>query len=247
MIAACAGLWFEAYTTEPTYAVADQMNIRSQVISRYGLNIFLNGLTVIQHADNIGKTSDFIEPLAHYPLPATHIEKPLPANELQTYTNDCVAGSISQPYWLEAAHPIGTYNISNDGNAGHPENPAAPKVEFEFSVEGHPIVIDRKLMYKYVDPAKGEIYQPVEITPPVTANIAGKNYIFNSAKLQNVEIKLKSFTKASGSISVKPIPGWKISPDKIDFTGKNKGDEWSVMFSVRQLIILLKQAFLKLW
>lgn len=51
-------------------------------------------------------------------------------------------------------------------------------------------------------------------------------------KPQNVEIKLRSFTKASGSISIKPISGWKISPDKIDFINKNKGDEWSVSFTV---------------
>jgi hypothetical protein len=47
-----------------------------------------------------------------------------------------------------------------------------------------------------------------------------------------VQVKLKSFTNASGSISIKPVAGWKISPEKIDFTGKNKGDEWTVAFNV---------------
>ncbi len=230
MIAACAGLWFEAYTAEPDYALGDQMNIRSQLISRYGLDISLNGLTVIQHADNAGRTSDFMEPMARYPLPITN--KIIPANELQTFNNDCIAGKISQPYWLESPHSIGTYTIDHDGDAGNPENPGSPIVAFDFLIEGHPITIDRKLIYKYADPAKGEIYQPVEITPPVTANIAEKDYLFNFKKPQNVEIKLKSFTKAGGSISIKPIPGWNVSPEKFDFTNKNKGDEWAVTFSV---------------
>ncbi|MBB3054493.1 PIG-L family deacetylase [Mucilaginibacter gotjawali] len=232
IIAACAGLWFEAYTAEPTYALGDQMNIRSQVISRYGLNITLNGLTVIQHADNTGSTSDFMEPMAHYDLPVTGKDKFIPANELQTFSNDCIAGKISQPYWLESPHPIGTYEVGNAGNIGNPENPDAPMVEFTFQIDGHSIVFDRKLAYKYVDPAKGEIYQPVEITPPVTANITAKNYIFNSKKPQDVEIKLQSFTKTAGSITIKPMAGWKASPEKIDFTGKNKGDEWAVNFEV---------------
>ncbi len=232
ILAACAGLWFEAYTNEQAYALGDEMNIRSQIISRYGLNISLHGLTVLQHRDNAGITSDFIEPIAHYELPLTDKDKVFPANQLQTFVNDCVTGGISQPYWLESPHAIGTYDINNDGNAGSPENPAAPMVEFNFLIEGRAFSFERKLVYKYVDPAKGEIYQPVEITPPVTANITNKDYIFDSRQPQQVQIKLKSFTKSNGSISIKPIDGWKIEPDKIDFTGKNKGDEWSVNFSI---------------
>ena len=232
LIAACAGLWFEAYTVEPTYALGDQMNIRSQVISRYGLNISVNGLTVIQYIDSAGNAPAFFEPMGHYELAVVDKGKIIPANELQTFNGDCIAGAISQPYWLGPAHPIGIYNINNEGNVGNPENPGAPTVEFSFLVEGHPIAINRKLMYKYVDPAKGEIYQPVAITPPVTANITGKNYIFNATMPQNVEIKLQSFTKASGSISIKPMDGWKISPDQINFVNKNKGDEWAVNFTV---------------
>ncbi|MCR8561552.1 PIG-L family deacetylase [Mucilaginibacter sp. BJC16-A38] len=230
LITACAGLWFEAYAAEPTYAVGGQISIRSQIINRYGLNISLDKLTVIQHQDNAGNTKDFFEPEAQYELPVTN--KTIPANELQTISNDCVAGAISQPYWLESPHPIGVYSISNEGNIGNPENPGAPIVRFEFLIEGRPVVADRKLEFKYVDPAKGEIYQPVEITPPVTANIVAKDYIFNSKQPQNIEIKLKSFTKASGSISLKPLTGWKISPEKIDFSGKEKGDEWSAVFMV---------------
>ncbi|MDB5155116.1 MAG: LmbE family protein, partial [Mucilaginibacter sp.] len=193
LVAACAGLWFEAYTAEPTYAQGDQMNFRSQIISRFGLNISLNGLTVLQHRDNVGTTSDFIEPVAQYPLPVTNRDKVIPANELQTFNNDCVTGKISQPYWLESPHPIGTYNINNEANVGNPENPGSPTMKFEFLIEGHIVAIDRKLVYKYVDPAKGEIYQPVEITPPVTANIQNQVYIFNSQQPQTVQIKLKAF------------------------------------------------------
>ncbi|MGZ3820612.1 MAG: PIG-L family deacetylase, partial [Mucilaginibacter sp.] len=233
LITACAGLWFEAYTAESNYAAGDQMSIRSQVINRYGLNITLNGLTVIQHADNMDSTSVFMEPLARYALPLTDAGKVIPTNELQTFNNDCVTGNISQPYWLESPHSIGSYNISNEGNVGNPENPALPTVEFAFLIEGHPVTIDRKLMYKYVDPAKGEIYQPVEITPPVTANIQNQVYIFNSQQQQTVQVKLKSFkNSASGNIRLNVPAGWKVSPENATFTNKSKGDEWEQDFTV---------------
>jgi hypothetical protein len=233
LVAACAGLWFEAYTAEPTYAQGDQMNIRSQIISRFGLNISLNGLTVLQHRDNVGTTSDFIEPVAQYPLPVTNRDKVIPANELQTFNNDCVTGKISQPYWLESPHPIGTYNINNEANVGNPENPGGPTMKFEFLIEGHIVAIDRKLVYKYVDPAKGEIYQPVEITPPVTANIQNQVYIFNSQQPQTVQIKLKAFKNINaGNIRLNAPAGWKVSPETVSFQNKTRGDEWEQDFTL---------------
>jgi LmbE family N-acetylglucosaminyl deacetylase len=232
LIAACAGLWFESYTAEPFYARGDQMAIRSQVISRYGLKITLNGLTVIQHADNAGKNSDFNEPTANYNLPLTGNDKVLPANELQTYNADCVAGNISQPYWLESPHPIGFYQVDNEGSVGNPENPNLARVEYEFIIEGKPIRFERRLVYKYVDPVRGEVYQPLAVTPPVTANILNQVYVYTAQVPQTVQLKLKSFTNSSGSISLKPINGWKISPEKIDFANKHKGDEWTVAFTV---------------
>jgi len=233
LIAACAGLWFEAYTAEPDYALGDMMNIHSQVISRYGLKISLNGLTVIQHPDNLSNNSGyFMAPVANYGPLFSDGAKVIPANELQTFNSACATGSISQPYWLELPHPVGTYQLVNDGSAGNPENPDAPIVRFEFLIEDQPLVIDRKLMFKYVDPAKGELYQPVEITPPVTADIIAKDYLFNSVLSQRIEIKLKSFTKSNGSVSIQPIAGWEITPKKVEFSNKNKGDEWSAVFNV---------------
>ncbi len=236
LIAACAGLWVEAYTADLQYALGDQMKIHSQVVSRYGLNIFLTSYSVSQRKDTAVSSGEFMEPVAAMGALPGKLDGPttkLPANELLTFDLDCVATHITQPYWLESAHAIGTYTINYEGDVGNPENPNAPAVTFEFNVEGHPVKLTRKLVYKYVDPAKGEIYQPVVVTPPVSANITGKNYLFNSQLPQSVEIKLKSFTKADGSISIKPEPGWKIEPAKIDFSGKNKGDEWSAVFTVR--------------
>jgi LmbE family N-acetylglucosaminyl deacetylase len=233
LIAACGGLWFETYTAEAIYAVGDQMNIRSQVINRYGLNISLDKLTLRQHADNVtADSSQFMEMMVGYPLKVDDKDKTLAANELQTFSASCVAAKITEPYWLRAPHSIGTYSISNDGDVGNPENPDVPTVEFDFLVNGTLIHFERRLMYKYADQIRGDVYQPVEITPPVTANIKDKNYIFNSTQPQTVQISLISFTKAGGTIHIKPMPGWKAEPAEIAFDGKNKDDEWTVAFTI---------------
>jgi hypothetical protein len=152
---------------------------------------------------------------------------------VQTFNSKIPADKITQPYWLEQPHGIGSYAISDDRKAGNPENPDMPKVKFEFIVEGTPIQFERQLVYKYTDPAKGEIYQPVQIAPPVTANIRDNVYIFNSQQQQIVQIKLEAFEKiGSGSISLDAPPGWKISPERAQFTNKNKGDEWEQDFTI---------------
>jgi len=224
LIPACAGLWFEAYTAESTYALGENMNIHSQIINRSGLNISLYGLVVLQAND---LTHDMI---ANYRLPVN--SKTLPVNELQTFNNFCVAGSLTQPYWLELPSSVGSYTINDETKVGNPENPDAPTVEFEFLINRKPIKFERKLMYKYVSPVRGEVYQPVDIMPPVTANLNQQVYIFNNNQPKQITVKLKSFTGSSGNISLKVPTGWKVSPANASFTGKKKGDEWSTVFSV---------------
>lgn len=213
LITACAGLWFEAYATEPTYALGDKMNLRAQVINRFNYRVKINSIDA--NDSELALQS-----------------KEIPFNQLQTFETTAAASMLTQPYWLAVPHPIGVYTLSDNMLAGNPENPDLPKITFQFIIEGKPINIDRRIVYKYVDPVRGEVYQPIEITPPVTANIEGKDYIFSTQQVQTVLVNLKSFTKASGTISVKPIAGWKISPEKIDFTDKDKNEEWSVAFTV---------------
>ena len=201
LIAACAGLWFESYAAEPAYAVGDSIQIHSQIIERYNTDIILKSISVN------GKISLFNS-------------KAMSLNELQTINTSAVASKVTEPYWLETAHGIGAYNVDNQQFIGSPGNPDLLASDFDFLINGKEIRISRQIDYKYVDPAKGEIYQPAIIAPPVTATIVNQDYIFNSSQPQSVQVKLRSFTSTSGSITLQPVAGWKIRPEKIDFSGK---------------------------
>ncbi|MBS7565894.1 PIG-L family deacetylase [Mucilaginibacter sp. Bleaf8] len=213
LIAACAGLWFESYATAPTYALGDSISIRSQVLNRYNNRVKLNSISIQNQDKSLNAQA-------------------IPANEVQNFDLKAQANKITQPYWLEAPHTIGSYTLNNDQLAGNPENPDLLKVTYEFVIEGKPFRYDRRLVYKYVDPVRGEVYQPIEIAPPVTANIDDKVYVFSTKQPQTIQVKLKSFANANGSISLKPIAGWQITPASIAFTNKQKGDEWTAEFTV---------------
>ena len=224
LIAACAGLWFESYSAAPVYAIGDSIPVETQVLVRSDLAIKLGS---VLFSDN--NTS-------HAPI-AVRNKQMLPKNIITSFNDKFSGGIITQPYWLKFSHSIGTYNTDYLDEIGFTEQRSLPEnvpnsVYITFNILNHNIEFERPIKYKHVDPARGELYEPLVIAPPVTANIADKDYIFNSNKPQNVEVKLKSFTTASGSISIKPIDGWKIGPDKIDFADKKKGEEWTVDFKV---------------
>jgi LmbE family N-acetylglucosaminyl deacetylase len=238
-IAACAGLWVESYASNPVYALGDTVRVKTQMIERYDLYVM---------AEEI----DY--PTSHNDYPATpvtfNMNQDTFKNMIRDFDYRFKADLITQPYWLKYPHTIGSYttsyldsvrilkdtdgepvNLQNIDQKTLPEN-IAPSIKIVFLISKKEVTLTRPIEYKHVDPARGELYDPLVIAPPVTANIADKDYIFNSKQPQNISIKLKAFTKAGGSISIKPIEGWKISPDKIDFAGKNKGDEWTVSFTV---------------
>ncbi|GAA4336061.1 PIG-L family deacetylase [Mucilaginibacter gynuensis] len=217
VIAACAGLWFESYALDPTYAVGDVMRVNSQIINRVDSNIKLANIGIQQSI--VGFRGGVA----------------LPKNQMKSFESSPVATQLTQPYWLAAPHGIGMYTLPADTLAGNPENPEPPKVTFDFLINGRDLQYERTVLYKYTDPVRGEVYQPIEIAPIVTANIADKVYVFNTQQPQTLQIKLKSFTNATGSISLKPVAGWKISPEKVDFAGKHKGDEWTALFTVTPL------------
>lgn len=213
LIAACAGLWFEAYAAEPAYAIGDSIPLRAQIIDRYNDKIKLNGLTT-NGVNRIAGTS-------------------IQNNQLQTINCKLPANKITQPYWLETPHSIGTYNIPGQQLVGSPENPDLPAIGFDFIIEGKPIHFERRLVYKYVDPVRGEVYQPLEVAPPFTADIGSKVYIFKDNTPQNVTVKLTSFTaQNNGTIKLTAPVGWKIIPETIAFTNKKKGEEWNETFKV---------------
>lgn len=217
LIAASAGLWFEAYADEPDYALGDNIKAHLQFIKRYNTDVHLDSYNTSFDINQEKVPEDFDKSF----------------NQLLTINTTLKTLKITQPYWLEKPHSIGAYNIPSQEDVGNPENPDLPKVNYKFTIEGKPVFFERQLVYKYVDPAKGEIYQPVVIAPPVTANIRNQVYIFNSQQPQTIQIKLESFKNgATGNIRLNAPAGFKVSPESVSFTNKAKGDEWEQDFTI---------------
>ncbi len=218
LIAACAGLWFEGYSNAPVYAKGDNVDVTTQMIVRSDVTVQFNGIGYKTDAERKDGNENLSEDV------------------LKSINLSFKATEVSQPYWLKYPHGVGQYSTGYLDSIGDiaqktlPQN-IPPMVHMAFTIAGKLISYDIPVQFKYVDPARGEIYQPLIIAPPVTANIVNRNYIFNSSQPQTVQVKLKAFTQAAGTASFKPLTGWNVSPLVVPFS-KNKGDEWVATFTV---------------
>ena len=211
LIVAASGLWFESYGKQREYAIDDNIEINSQVLIRNG-SIQLTGITGIDA------------------IPVTLVST---VDKIQNFDSKMKALKLSQPYWLAEKHTVGAYTVSDPALIGYPEDPNLPKVTFTFNIEGKEISFERPIVYKFTDPVRGELYQPLVIAPAVTATMAEKAYVFNGQSSKSIKVQLKSFKdKATGYLEPKVPEGWKVVPQKLDISLAEKGSEQTVEFTV---------------
>jgi LmbE family N-acetylglucosaminyl deacetylase len=207
LLLACSGTWFEAYAQNPSIAVNTPIKVRVDAITRQ------KGIVI---SSSLKKS-----------------EEELPINKIVSFEGTQTMTQNSQPYWLNEAHEIGRYQIGNRNNLNYPEGKTVSFVNFDVTVNGINLSFERPIVYKYTDQVRGEIYQPLAITPPVTANLEAKAFLFSNADAKNVTLNLKAFKdNASGFASLTLPNGWVASPTKIPFELKKYGEETSLIFSV---------------
>ena len=171
LIRACSGLYFEATAGVPYVAAGDSLRININVINRGGLHI--SG-TVVRPFD--------------YQLPA-----PLPANQLVSYTQTIfvpVNMPVSQPYWLEKGLNEGHFIVDDQSLIGLPESPSAYEMTVSVDIDNQVFHFSTPVRYKYTDPVRGEVYQPLPVVPVLSLS-ESPQFVFTRLNKQPVSaIKL---------------------------------------------------------
>ncbi|MGF6848621.1 LmbE family N-acetylglucosaminyl deacetylase [Chitinophaga sp. W3I9] len=217
LIYACAGLWAEAYSTSPTVVPGTNMEATVQLINRGPVKITLDKIDLPGNT-NAGDQ----QPLAFNKFTSISKTMQVPASTPE-----------SQPYWLADAHPVGTYIINDPLLVGNPENIPALQAQIHLTIGGQPFTIARPLQYKYTDPVKGELYQPLVIAPPVVADLSNQVYIFTDTKAQSVPVKLRAMAdNVQGTVRLQ-LPAGFTDGNSQPFSLKQKGDEVELRFDIK--------------
>ncbi len=154
----------------------------------------------------------------------------------QLRTNQMLAHSAiySGPYWLNEDHEVGLFNVKNKDQIGLPENLPAIEFTFNVSINGQPLSFRRPLVYKWVDPVKGELSRPFEIVPPVFINPVDKVIIFASSDSRAMSFVVKSTVDRpiEGKLKLKLPEGWRSEPQSIDIKLGRRDDEEVKSFTI---------------
>ncbi len=221
LIVVCSGLWFEAYASDYSMVPGQTIEIKSYLINRSNIPVTLEKIS--------------------YSDKDTILNKIVTENQLLSFARTITLNEktpYSQPYWLIEKSSIGAFKINDQNLVGLPENPSHLNVNYQIQIGGQSINFHRPVVYKSTDPVKGEIYRPLEINPPVVANIAEQVYLFTTNQSQTVKIKLKSLIgKVSGKASLKLPANYKSSETSIAFSFEKKGDELEINFNVAPIKI----------
>ncbi len=201
LILACSGIWVDAVVAAPAYTAHQDIPVQLEVIVRNpDVPMILNNID--------GKP----------------IQQQLQHNILWRGQQNVKWDSTSQPYWLLSAPSLGKFHIDRH-NIGYPLNPQKPHITFTFQIGEEKIEVQRDIAYRFVDPVRGEVYQPLVVQPQLTVSSDQQTILV--AKRGSKEIQLtfqnNDFHTKRYTVNALAPQGWEVLPETIDldFTSTN--------------------------
>lgn len=149
IIAAASGLWLEACSSRPEVEKGERLGVRASLNNREGVALVIRQVSV-------GGVDTVLNRAAG---PNLNIDV--------TLTVPVRDGTpVSGPYWLREKMEPGSYNVDDQLLIGKPDTEPAFQTVFTLVIAGHTFQYAVPVQYKYADPVKGEVYQPLLVRPP---------------------------------------------------------------------------------
>jgi len=216
LLLACAGIWIASDATLPKYALGESITVTTQVaVQLPGVPIQLSALTVN------GEKNSLRSPIT---LSNGHVEQ---------VQSTFVAKQLTQPYWLKKPHGLGSFTVDDQQLIGLPEAPDLPQVTVSFYIAGKNIDYQIPIQYRYTDPVRGEVKNPVVIAPALTVNLQQKAFIFNGNTPKQLELLFASNAEQVHA-KVRPLlpKGWRAEPNQFEVKLAHRNDEMSKVLTI---------------
>ncbi len=161
----CAGLFMEATSTQQQVFPGKNLPMQFSMNQRAHVQVNL-GLVQLPGRDSIfNKTLGVNQNLVwdhNYSIPTSQ--------------------SISQPYWLVSPKTEGMFVVNVQQLIGQPENDPAFTCKLNVTIENQLFEFQIPVQYKYVDPTKGEVYQPIAVVPGQEIKYDKELHLMNGEK-----------------------------------------------------------------
>ncbi len=186
LILQCSGIYAEAFSRTAYVAQSDSAALNFSIISRLSNDWKLTSIsthgfdTILNQNLQRNKSCDLNRKIE---IPAS--------------------APVTQPYWLAEPMKEGSFVINDEKKIGQPDVDPSVIVDFTVQIKDVEFIISRPVWYKFTDPVKGEIYQPLVVLPAVEVQIAQPNILMlPAARPASVNLSVKSNTKNASSYTV---------------------------------------------
>lgn len=162
LIQDCAGLYAEAVTTQATVLELDSVKVNVQLVKRNDVKATI-------------KSIQFSDPRRQL----------TPGQEMETgkaYGYEFIAPvgrASSQPYWLFQKRIENMYNVPVMNFIGDSWSAPVLTATMKVEIEGLALTITEPVNYKYTDPTRGELFQPLAVAPRVSMYLSPAVLLLN--------------------------------------------------------------------
>ncbi len=216
LMAACAGLWYEALTDDYTTTPGSPLQVSAQLIVRTQVPVQLKRI--------------------RYSVADTSMQFNAQVNQLHVFARKITVPShtaFTHPYWLRQKPVQGLYQVPEQQLIGLPETPDPLTVQFDVELAGLPLSYEVPLMHKRTDPVEGEVYRKLEVVPQATITLTEKVYVFADAQAKTVMATVRAGSDKTVGIARLDVPKeWRVEPASQSFNLALKGEEVFLQFKV---------------
>ncbi|HEY8396926.1 MAG TPA: PIG-L family deacetylase [Flavihumibacter sp.] len=204
LINACLGLYFEAVATKQIAVTGDSIRINFNLVNS-------SPVAVTDLQLELEDTSFQFAPQAVNNDWLT-----------RTYTRRVTEDfSKTQPYWLREQMDSGSFTVKQPEYIGKAEL-KWDEFELRYKVEGVQFRQRIPLQYKYTDPVKGEIYQPVMVVSPIAVSVQPGVVLNNLVPKhpQFIQLYYKSYRQADtvkGRLVFDLVKGDKVEQKSLSY------------------------------
>jgi LmbE family N-acetylglucosaminyl deacetylase len=209
LIADCSGLWMEAVTRTPYAVQGDLLPVTLVLNNRLNAPVSVKGVSV-----DGGDTAwqEELQGDRNYSLSRTIRVAP--------------DKPVTQPYWLREEMSPGSFNVGDQRLIGNPQVGVAYEAQFRLVIGGQAFVYTRPVQYKYTDPVKGELYEPVTVIPRVTGQFDPALVLFTDGEEKGFHAEVQNHETGAGlpPMELTPAPGLAVAkPVGLSWTAKPAG------------------------
>jgi LmbE family N-acetylglucosaminyl deacetylase len=179
LIRHCSGIFLEAVSSTAYVVPGDSLKLSFYLNNRSGID--LRSATILH--------PEFIDTMLVKPANQQSVK------QRQLWIKDQVDFyEPTQPYWLIKPMDKGSFNVADPVQIGNAESKPY-SVSVTLDISGQLFVYEEPVFYKFTDPVKGEIYQPVFVLPPVVFKPQQKMIVGNKGESVQTQVDIKAYAK----------------------------------------------------